>query len=299
MELRVLQYFLAVAREQNISAAAESLHLSQPTLSTQLKAMEQELGKQLLIRGGNGSRKVTLTEEGMILRKRAEEILELVKKTTDEITYSDTAIAGDIYIGAGETDGIRLFARAAKHLQGKYPDIHFHISSGNALFVLEQLDKGLIDFGLVYGSVDRTKYHSIEMPVKDVFGVLMRRDSPLAEKECITPEDLTKLPLIVSRQEERDGWPLLAQIDPDISRLNIAATYTLIFNASLMVEEGLGYAICFDRLINTTGNSRLCFRPLKPQFDTTANVIWKKYQLLSKAADKFLDYLHASFKEIK
>lgn len=299
MELRVLQYFLAVAREQNISAAAESLHLSQPTLSTQLKAMEQELGKQLLIRGGNGSRKVTLTEEGMILRKRAEEILELVKKTTDEITYSDTAIAGDIYIGAGETDGIRLFARAAKHLQGKYPDIHFHISSGNALFVLEQLDKGLIDFGLVYGSVDRTKYHSIEMPVKDVFGVLMRRDSPLAEKECITPEDLTKLPLIVSRQEERDGWPLLAQIDPDISRLNIAATYTLIFNASLMVEEGLGYAICFDRLINTTGNSRLCFRPLEPQFDTTANVIWKKYQLLSKAADKFLDYLQASFKEIK
>ena len=154
MELRVLQYFLAVAREQSISGAAESLHLSQPTLSTQLKAMEDELGKQLLIRGTKGSRKVTLTEEGMILRKRAEEILQLVKKTEDEITLSDETIVGDVYIGTGETDIVRLMARAAKKIQEQYPEIHYHISSGNAEYVLEYLDKGLIDFGLIYGTAD-------------------------------------------------------------------------------------------------------------------------------------------------
>ena len=144
MELRLLQYFLAVAREQSISAAAKSLHLSQPTLSTQLKALEEELGKQLLIRRTKGSRKVLLTEEGMILRKRAEEILKLVRITENEISLSDEVIAGDVYIGAGESDIIRIFARAAKQLQERYPNIHYHILSGNASFVQEQLDRGLI-----------------------------------------------------------------------------------------------------------------------------------------------------------
>ena len=153
MELRVLQYFLAVAREQSISAAAESLHLSQPTLSTQLKAMEEELGKQLLIRGTKGSRRVVLTDEGMILRKRAEEILSLVKRTEDEITRSDETIVGDVYIGAGETDIVRYFAEAAKEIQKNYPDIHYHISSGNAEHVLEYLDKGLIDSGFYSGAL--------------------------------------------------------------------------------------------------------------------------------------------------
>ena len=159
MELRVLQYFLAIAREQSIVRAAESLHLSQPTLSTQIKNMEQELGKQLLIRGTKGSRKVTLTEEGMILRKRAEEILDLVKKAEKEVTLSDSVVMGDVYIGTGETDAVRLIAKAARSLQQTYPDICYHISSGNAEFVLERLDKGLIDFGIVFGSVDTAKYN--------------------------------------------------------------------------------------------------------------------------------------------
>ena len=154
MELRVLQYFLAVAREQSISAAAESLHLTQPTLSTQLRAMEEELGKQLLIRGAKGSRRVLLTEEGMILRKRAEEILALVQRTEEEITHDDEAVVGDVYIGAGETDIVRLLARAAREIQKQHPDIRYHISSGNAEHVLEQLDKGLIDFGLLFGRTD-------------------------------------------------------------------------------------------------------------------------------------------------
>ena len=147
MELRVLEYFLATAREQNITAAAESLHISQPALSTQLKALEAELGKQLLIRGVKGSRKVLLTEEGMILRKRAEEILSLVRRTENEITQSDESIAGNVFIGTGETEVVRLFARVAKKLQKKYPDIRYHISSGNAEHVLEYLDKGLILYG--------------------------------------------------------------------------------------------------------------------------------------------------------
>ena len=180
MELRVLQYFLAVAREQSISAAAQSLHLSQPTLSTQLKGLEEELGKQLLVRGRKGSRKVTLTEEGMILRKRAEEILKLVQKAETEIMLSDDNIAGDICIGAGETQIIRVFAKAAQALQKRHPNIHYQIFSGNAFYVMEQLDKGLIDFGLVYDRVDLTKYEAVKVPIKDVWGVLMRKDSPLA-----------------------------------------------------------------------------------------------------------------------
>lgn len=190
MEIRVLQYFLAIAREQSIIRAAESLHLSQPTLSTQIKNMEEELGKQLLIRGTKGSRKVTLTEEGMILRKRAEEILDLVKKTENEIILSDNVIIGDVCIGAGETDGVRLLAKAAGKLKKLYPGIHYHISSGNAVFVREQLDKGLIDFGIIFGTPDLTKYEALKLPAKDVWGVLMPKDSPLAEKEFISPEDL-------------------------------------------------------------------------------------------------------------
>lgn len=293
MELRVLQYFLAVAREQNISSAAESLHLSQPTLSTQLKALEEELGKQLLIRGTKGSRKVLLTEEGMLLRKRAEEILELVRMTEREISLSDEVIAGDVYIGTGESDMIRIFARAAKRIQEKYPDIHFHILSGNSAFVKEHLDRGLIDFGVVYSPVDTTVYSSIKFPIRDTWGVLMRKDSPLAQKDVIQPQDLWDKPLILSAQKT-DAWPMSSWFGQDITRLNIVATYNLVFNASLLVEEGLGYAVCFDKLINVSGDSKLCFRPLSPKMEAEASIIWKRYQLLSKAAQKFMDCLKES-----
>lgn len=293
MELRVLQYFLAVAREQSIVRAAESLHLSQPTLSTQIKAMEEELGKQLLIRGTKGSRKITLTDEGMILRKRAEEILNLVQKTEKEITLSDQAVAGDVYIGTGETEAVRLIAKAARSLYDTYPDIHYHIASGNADYVLDQLEKGLIDFGIVFGPVDHAKYNSIELPYKDIWGVLMRRDSPLAGKEWIAPEDLWDKPLIISRQEE-GGKELAEWFRHEISDLEIVATYNLLFNASLLVEEGLGYAIGFDKIINTSGSSSLCFRPLSPKREDGMSIVWKKYQIFSKACEKFM----ARLKEI-
>lgn len=286
MELRVLQYFLAVAREQSISGAAEFLHLSQPTLSRQIKDMEKELGKQLLIRG---NRRITLTEEGMILCKRAEEIMELVKKTESEITLSDESIAGDIYIGAGESNSVGYIAKAANALRRKYPLVHFHIESGDAQTVYEQLDKGLIDFGLLFGNIDLTKYNSISLPTKDTWGVLMPKDSELAQKDVITPNDLMKEPLIVSRQGitrgELQNWFKLPE-----EKLNVVATYNLLYNASLLVEEGVGYALCLDKIINTS-NCNLCFKPLYPKLEVSMSIVWKKHQVFSKASNKFLDLI--------
>ncbi len=294
MEIRVLQYFLAIAREQSIIKAAQSLHLSQPTLSTQIKNLEEELGKQLLIRGTKGSRKVTLTEEGMILRKRAEEILELVQKAENEIILSDSVIIGDVFIGAGETDGIRLLAHIASTLNKKYPGIHYHISSGNSSFVTENIDKGLLDFGLVLENPDLKKYDCIKLPCKDVWGILMKKNDSLSQKELISPEDLWDKPLLIS-QEESDGGPVLQWIHKKRSSLNIIATYNLLFNASLYVEEGLGYAICLDKIINTSGDSHLTFRSLNPPLEVEMYLIWKKYQVFSKPAEKFLETLQNNF----
>lgn len=246
------------------------------------------MGKQLLIRGTKGSRKVTLTEEGMILRKRAEEILNLVRKTEQEISLSDQVIVGDVYIGTGETDAVRFIAKAARALYKTYPGIHYHIASGNAQFVSEQLDKGLIDFGIIFGPVDHTKYNSIEMPFKDTWGVLMPKDSPLAAKAAVSPEDLWDKPLIVSQQGDNRG-ALTDWMQKEMSELEIVATYNLLFNASLMVEEGLGYAIGFDKIIHTSGSSKLCFRPLTPKREAGMSIIWKKYQIFSKASEKFME----------
>lgn len=248
------------------------------------------MGKQLLIRGSKGTRKVTLTEEGMILRKRAEEILSLVQKTEREISFSDQMIVGDVYIGTVETSAVRFIAKAAKELYESYPGIHYHISSGNADFVSEQLDKGLIDFGIVFGNVDHAKYNSIELPFKDIWGVLMKRDSPLAAKNTIQPEDLWDKPLIISNQNDSKGT-LSTWFNKELSELEIVATYNLLFNASLLVEEGLGYAIGLDKIIHTSGNTALCFRPLAPQTGAHMHILWKKYQVFSKASEKFIEKL--------
>ena len=285
MEIRVLQYFLAVAREQSISGAAEFLHLSQPTLSRQLKDLEEELGKQLFIRG---NRKITLTEDGMLLRKRAEEIVELVKKTENEITLSNEIITGDIHIGTGETDAVRLIAKTANKITANNPQIRFQIISDDRADVLERLDKGLLDFGVLIGSVDTTKYNSFTFPVHDTWGILMRRDSPLAKKQTVCPKDLWDKPLLISRQTS--NYTILSNwLKKDIESLNIVATYNLIYNASLMVDEGAGYAFCLDKLINTTGQSNLCFRPFEPMLKSEINMIWKKYQIFSKASALFLN----------
>lgn len=287
MEIRVLKYFLAIVREQSISGAAETLHLSQPTLSRQIKDMEDELGKQLLIRG---SRKVTLTEDGMILRKRAEEIIDLLKRAENEIKLSDDSIKGDIYIGTGETDAVRIIAKAAESLSNDYPEIKYHITSGDACDISEKLDKGLFDFCILLGHIDTSKYNYINLPMKDVWGILMRKDSPLADKEFITPEDLWDKPLIFSRQALKNG-EINSWLKKDMSKLNIAATYNLLYNASLMVDEGLGYAFSLDKIINVSGNSNLCFKPFVPKLELGMSIVWKKYQIFSKASEKFLEKL--------
>lgn len=289
MELRVLRYFLAVAREESISAAAASLHLTQPTLSRQLMDLEAELGKTLFVRG---NRKVTLTQDGVFLRKRAHEILDLVERTQSAFRHSEEALSGDVYVGGGESDAMRLVARAAGALQAAHPQVHFHLYSGNADDVGERLEKGLLDFGILIGTADLTKYDYLQLPCYDTWGVLMRRDSPLAEKAGIRPEDLWGRPLIVSRQamikSNLSNW-----LRQDFGALNIVSTYNLLFNASLMVEEGLGYALALDRLINTGGDSPLCFRPLEPVLHSELYVVWKKYQVFSKAAEAFLSLLRA------
>ena len=294
MELRVLQYFLAIAREQSISGAAEFLHVSQPTLSRQIRDMEDELGKQLFIRG---NRKITLTEEGMILRKRSEEIIGLVKKTEDEIALSDDISEGDIYIGAGETHAIHILTDSAIQLPTSYPNIRFHIASGDTTDVLEELDRGLIDFGLLLGSIDKTKYEYLELPMKDIYGILMRKDSVLAEKEVITPEDLWDKPLICNRNSINHEDDIYKWLKRDQSEINIIATYNLLYNASIMVESGIGYAIALDNIINVTGDSKLCFRPLYPSLDARMSLVWKKYQIFSKAAEKYLIQMQKDLKK--
>ena len=225
----------------------------------------------------------------MLLRKRAEEILELADRTEKEIMQSADTVSGDIYIGTGETDGVRQIARTAHQLQQSYPGIHFHIVSGDAVDVCERLDKGLLDFGVLLGEMDKAKYHYLELPMKDTWGVLMRRDSPLAGQDAVSPRDLWDKPLILSRQVDNKSG-LYRWLRKEPAELHTVATYNLIYNASLMVDEGMGYAFTLDKLVNTTG-SDLCFRPLQPRLELGMYLVWKKSQIFSKAAELFLERL--------
>lgn len=284
MELRVLRYFLAVVREESITGAAKALNVSQPTLSKQLMDLEESLGKLLFIRG---NRRIALTEEGMLLRKRAQEIMELVDKTEAEIVGADEVISGDLYIGGGETDAMRYIARSVRKLQQEHPHIQYHLYSGNAEDVMERLDKGLLDFGVIIGAAQIQNYDYLRLPATDTWGLLMKKDSPLVSLDCIRPEHLLGLPLLCSRQalagNELSGW-----LREGSEHQNIVATYNLIYNAALMVEEGIGYALCLDKLVNTSNVSGLCFKPLEPRLEAPLYIVWKKYQVFSKAAEKFL-----------
>lgn len=289
MELRVLRYFLTIAREGSITNAANALHVTQPTLSRQIRDLEEELGPPLFIRG---SHSVTLTPEGMLLRKRAEEIIDLVSKTKQEFTQTEETLSGDVYIGAGETVGVHFLTRAARQLQEAYPAVHFHISSGDTTDVREELDKGLIDFGLLFAPVDLSRYNAIRLPYRDTWGVLMRRDCPLARQETVTLANLVQQPLIVSRQVLKTNR--LQEWFGDTARqLHVAGTYSLVFNGSLMVEDGMGCALCLDNIINVSGSNTLCFRPLEPRREAEMFIVWKKYQIFSRAAERFLEILQA------
>ncbi len=295
MEIRVLRYFLAVAREGNITAAANFLHLTQPTLSRQIKDLEGELGVQLLIRK---SHNVSLTPDGMRLRKRAEEIVSMVDKTEAEFISAENTVSGDIYIGGGETRAMHEIAELIKELRESYPDIHFHLYSGNAADVTERLDKGLLDFGVLIQPANISKYNYINLHEKDIWGVIMRKDSPLAKKRHIKKEDLLDLPLICSRQaisSHRTGNEFSDWFGEDFEKLNIVTTFNLVYNAAIMVDAGIGYAITLDHLADTSENSHLCFRPLAPKLESELNIIWKKYQVFSPAAELFLNKIMEHF----
>ena len=293
METRLLRYFITVAKEENISRAAKSLHMTQPTLSRQMMELEKEVGSTLFIRG---NRRITLTEEGILLRKRAHEIIDLIDKTEAELAVPTENVSGNIYIGGGETYAMELIALVIQELKQEHPQIKFHIYSGNAIDVTDKLDHGLLDFGLLIGSSNFTNYESIELPATETWGILMKKDSELSSRKVIKAEDLWDLPLIISKQslteKELTNW-----LKKNNDELNIVATYNLVYNASILVKQGLGYALALDKLINTTGESNLQFVPLSPNVETKLNIVWKRNQVFPKAAELFLKKLKEHFEQ--
>jgi len=290
MEIRVLRYFLEIARTENMTRAAEILHISQPTLSRQIKELEQELGKKLFHRG---STTLTLTEEGMLLRKRAEDILDMVDKTTDEFKALDEITGGEVRIGCAESYQIKYLARAIRSFRESYPLFRYHLTSGNTEQVIERLDKGLIDFAAIVEPPNLEKYNYLEMRGTNMWGLVMPKTDPLASKEQICFEDLATLPLICSEQGLKYDITRWCGEKADI--LNISGTVNLPYNGSVFVKEGLGYLLAFEQLIDTGTDSALCFRPLEPRLETKMFVVWKKYQVFSPIAGLLLDKIKKTF----
>lgn len=285
MEIRVLRYFIAVVQEGSISAAAKFLHLSQPTLSRQLRELEEELGVVLFDRG---NRYITLTEKGAFFLQQAREIITLVDKTSSNLQTD--AISGDVYIGCGESEAVKMITDVYTDILETHSDVRLHLFSGNSEQLGEKMDRGLLDFSFVIGRIDQSKHDFIKLAKQDQWGVLMRKDNPLSSKKSIRKEELSSLPLIISNQprasEEISNWLL-----HDVFDLRIIATYNLLYNASLLVQSGAGFAICLDGILNTTGESPLCFRPFDPPLLADLAIIWKKHKPLSQAAKLFLSEL--------
>ena len=296
MEIRVLKYFLTVAEVGNITKAANLMHLTQPTLSRQLQDLEKELGQKLFVRGNHS---ISLTPEGMLLKKRAEEIIELVEKTENEFSTIKDDVAGDIFIGSGETKSIKIITDVMKTLKKDYHKIKFHIVSGDREDLVERLDKGLLDFCVLIQPFNLEKYNYIDLGEKDTWGILLRNDDPMVKKKNIKVEDLIGLPLLISRQVIKktiENNPILNWFGEDYDKLNIVGTYNLLYNAAIMTEDKIGYALGLDRLIATTIDSPLCFRPLEPKLEVGISIAWKKNQIFSKPAKLFLEKLYEKFK---
>lgn len=285
MELRVLNSFLAVVREKNITNAANFLHLSQPALSKQLKQLEDELGVTLFQRG---NREIELTDEGRYLANRGKEILDLVEKTTANIS-SEEVVTGSISIGGGETEAMQVIAKAVKKMKKQHPDIHIKLYSGNGDYISEMLDSGILDFGLVIDPVEKQRYNYFKLNEINQWGLLVREDSPLAKKETINVNDLRDVPLLIADQTLVDNR-IAEWAGVSLQNFQVVGTYNLLYNASLMVKEGLASALCIDGIINTAA-STLVFVPLEPVLISNLNIIWKKDFLPSKAASVFLENL--------
>ena len=271
MDIKSLTYFLTAAREGSITKAANSLNLTQPNLSRQINNLEKEIGKKLFIRSNYS---IKLTSDGVLLKKRAEEIIDMIEKTRMEFQSSDDVIAGDIYIGCAETYYIKLIADVIKELRESYPKIIYHIHSGAYSEITEKLDKGLLDFGILIGDIDLSKYDYIDIPYKEVYGLLMRKDSHLSKNKFIEKHDLFDIPIMCPKiffNNKIQTSKFSEWIGNDFDKLNIILSYNLIYNAALMVEEGIGYALTIDKLV--------------------LRVVWKKNQVFSEASKIFLEEL--------
>ncbi len=291
IETRLLHYFLAIAREQSISRAAQTLFISQSTLSRQMMDLEKQLGKQLFIRG---KRKVTLTEDGVFLRNRAQEIMKLLENTETALHADTQNLTGDIFISCGETVAMDTIAELMAEFHLQYPDVKLHTYSGDADAVMERIDKGLADMGLLLGPVRQEKYNYLNLHQKDVYGLLMPEECPLAAQEAINIDQLKSLPMILAEQTFF-GHQDLDWFGEDA--LNVVATYNLIYNATFLVEHGIGYALCLDRLVNTNGRN-LTFRPISPELSVGLYIVTKKYQVFSPAAKKFYEEIRIKSQNI-
>lgn len=293
MELRVLKYFLAVAKHENISKAADDLNLTQPTLSRQIAELEEELGVPLLIRG---KRRTQLTEAGMFLKMRAEEITSLADKTIEQLAHADEMAEGDVFIGCGETEGMREVAQALAPLHRAYPRIRVHLASGNKELVADQMQKGIIDFGLLCCSLPPVEYAYHQLAHEDIWGLYIHRSNPLAQQEGISADDLVKEPLIVSRQaieaKEFDHW-----LGKRVEEMNIVATYNLAFNSAFLIEQGFGSVLSFKGLIPAESQERsdILFLPLMPKLCSRNYLIWKKGQIFSRAGRLVMSCFDAAF----
>lgn len=285
MELRVLQYFLAAAREENITKAAALLHITQPTLSRQLMQMEEELGVKLFRRGKHN---ILLTEEGMLLRRRAQEIVDLAEKTAKELKHEEETVSGEISIGCGETQNMKPLSEMIASFRQKYPDVSFHIYTAIADDVKERLENGLLDMGLLLEPVEISRYHYVRMPLREKWQVLLRRDMELAEKHKITPDDLAGVPLIIAKRQsvrnELENW-----FGYDKEKLHVVSTCNLSHhNQSIMVESGIGVALVMEFACN---QNTLCLRPLDPEIKSGCVLVWKKNLTLSLTMIRFIQHV--------
>ena len=290
MEIRTLRYFLAVAREENMTRAAEALHVTQPTLSKALKSLEDELGKKLFTRH---SFSIKLTDEGLLLRDRAEDLVGMADKIEREFVSLDDITGGDLYFGLAESDQITYLAREIHTFKQTYPNLHYHITSGDTEQVVEKLDKGLLDFIVLAEAPDVSRYEALIFPEVEEWGLVMPEDDPLAAKKALRVEDLIGLPLFCSRQSWEKDIPRWA--GAKMGELHLEGSFRLAYNASLFTKEHLGYLLTFNKLINTSPGSGLTFRHLTPRLETNLYLVWKKYQTFSPLAERFLTQIRKTF----
>ncbi|MDE6442517.1 MAG: LysR family transcriptional regulator [Clostridia bacterium] len=287
MENRVLKYFLIVAREENITKAAEILHISQPALSRQLMQLEEELGAKLFIRG---KRNITLTDEGLYLRQKAQEIIELTEKTEQEFANGLTSLSGVISIGMGETAASSYLADLINEFREDYPDVRFEIISGNADGTKEQLDKGLLDIGILLEPTDFSKYEFIRLPVKDTWGVIVPSKCPLCKKQYVTAEDLKDRKIFISNRAVNQSM-FSSWFGEYYNEKNIYLTVNLLYNAAMLVSKGMGCAVTIDGAVQLYNHPELNFRPLYPKIEQTSVLVWKKNQIVSACVLKFIDFI--------